>query len=135
MILDPLRPYLAAIRIIGYILIVGFLFTSGCSYGKRVSANKLYKAETDLAVCRDANANNVATIKTLQDANAQYATLGAKQAEKVAQAVKDAKAAEKRAQAQEKAFTRKLNDAYKNNPDWAGDNVPDDVKRVFNRAD
>jgi phospholipase/lecithinase/hemolysin len=135
MILDPLRPYLAAIRIIGYILIVGFLFTSGCSYGKRVSANKLYKAETDLAVCRDANQNNVATIKTLQDANAQYATQGAKQSEKVAQAVKDAKAAEKRAQAQEKAFNKELQRAYKNNPDWSGAIVPDDVKRLLQRTD
>jgi hypothetical protein len=86
-------------------------------------------------VCRDANQSQLVTIRHLQEANEAYATQGAKQAEKVAQAVKDAKAAEKRAQAQEKAFTRKLNDAYKNNPDWAGDNVPDDVKRVFNRAD
>jgi hypothetical protein len=100
-----------------------------------LNRNSLYKAETDLAVCRDANQNNVDTIKTLQDANAMYATQGAKQAEKVAQAVKDAKQAEKRAQAQEKAFTRKLEDAYKNNPDWANTELPSDIKRLLNKPD
>jgi hypothetical protein len=135
MILDPIRPYLAAIRIIGYILIVGFLFTSGCSYGKRVSANNLYKAETDLAVCRDANKAQESAIKGLTEANRAYASESDLQAEKVAQAVKDAKQAEKRAQAQEKALTKGLNDAYKKNPDWANQPLPDDIKRLLNKPD
>ena len=135
MILDPLKPYLATIRIVAYMLLVSFLFVSGCNYGKHKQTVKVAELETALGVCKDANRNNVATIKQLTDANAEYASQGAKQAEDVAQAQKELKTAQKRIQAQEKAFTKGLNDAYKKNPDWSQSAVPDDIKRVLNRAD
>jgi hypothetical protein len=135
MILDPLKPYLAAIRIAGYIAIIGFLIISSCNYGKRGEAVRADKLETALGVCKDANANNVATIKTLTDANAEYASQGAKQADDVAKAQKDLKAAQRAIQAQEKAKEKELQNAYKKNPDWSSQPVPADVVRVFDRAD
>jgi hypothetical protein len=135
MILDPLKPYLAIIRIAGYIAIICFLFVSGCNYGKHKQTVKVAELETALGVCKDANANNVATIKRLSDANAEYASQGAKQAEDVAQAQKELKTAQRRIQAQEKAFNKGLNNAYKKNPDWANQSVPDDIIRVLDRAD
>ena len=135
MIFDPLKPYLATIRIVAYMLLTAFLFVSGCNYGKHKQTVKIAELETALGVCKDANANNVATIKQLTDANAEYASQGAKQAEDVAQAQKELKTAQKRIQAQEKAHTKELENAYKKNPDWSQSAVPDDIKRVLNRAD
>ena len=40
---DPLRPYLFAIRIALYAILIAFLFTSGCSYGKKKSEAKVAK--------------------------------------------------------------------------------------------
>ena len=135
MIPDPLKPYLAAIRIAGYLIIVGFLFVSGCNYGKHKQTVKVAELETALGVCKDANRSQLDTIRNLSDANAEYASQGAKQAEDVAQAQKDLKTAQKRIQAQEKAHKEELENAYKKNPVWSQSAVPDDIKRVFNRAD
>ena len=110
----------------------------GVKFGRpvgKINRNSLYKAETDLAICRDANQNNIATIKTLQDANAEYAAESEKQAKDVAEAQESLERAQKRIQAQEKAFNKELDRAYKKNPSWADGAVPADVKRVFDRAD
>ena len=135
MILDPLRPYLAAIRIVTYMLLTAFIFVSGCNYGKHKQTVKVAELETALSICKDANTASQASIKTLSDANAEYASQGAKQAQDVAKAQKDLQAAQKRIRAQEKALTKGLNDAYKKNPGWANQPVPADIKRVFDRAD
>ena len=135
MIFDPLKPYLAIIRIVTYMLLTAFLFVSGCNYGKHKQAVKVNELETALGVCKDANSNNVATIKHLQGINAEYASQGKKQADDVAQAQKDLKTAQKRIQAQEKAYNKELNNAYKKNPDWAKSALPDDIKRLLNKAD
>ena len=99
MILDSLRPYFAAIRIVAYMLLTAFIFVSGCNYGKHKQTVAVNDLKNSLSICKDANKASQESIKTLQGINAEYASQGAKQAEKVAQAVKDAKAAEKRAQA------------------------------------
>lgn len=135
MIFDPLKPYFAAIRIAGYIIICIFLFSSGCSYGKHKQTVKVAELETALGVCKDANRSQLDTIKRLSDANAEYASQGAKQADDVAQAQKELKTAQRAIQAQEKAFNKELSNVYKKNPDWAESELPDGIKRVFNRAD
>ena len=135
MILDAIRPYLTAIRIAGYIAIIGFLLVSGCNYGKQKQAIKVAELETALGVCRDANNSNADTIKRLEDANALYAAESEKQAKDVAEAQESLERAQKRIQAQEKAFNKELDRAYKKNPSWADGAVPADVKRVFDRAD
>lgn len=135
MILDPLKPYLQIIKIVTYMLLTAFLFVSGCKYGNHKSTVKIAMLESQLAVCKDANNANLDTIKTIKGINAEYASQGIKQAQDVAKAQESLKQAQKRIQAQEKAFTKDLNNAYKKNPDWANDNLPDDVKRVLNRAD
>jgi hypothetical protein len=132
--IDAIRPYLAAIRIAAYAILIGFLFTSGCSYGKKVSANKLYQCETDLGVSKDANKANLETIKRLEDANRLYGSESEKQAEKVAEVLKDAKQAEKRAQAREKALNKELQDAYAKNKQWGDTAVPADYIRLLNRT-
>ena len=135
MIFDPLKPYLAIIRIVAYMLLVSFLFVSGCNYGKHKQTVKVAELETALSICKDANKASQESIKTLQGINAEYASQGAKQAEDVAQAQKELKTAQKRIQAQEKAFNKELSNVYKKNPDWANQPVPADLKRLLNSAD
>ena len=134
MLLDPLNPYLATIRIIGYVVLVAFLFVSGCQYGKHKQTVTIAKLETDLGVCRDANSANLKTIKELKDANALYASESAEQVERVGKVQKDLKTAQKRADALEKALTTKAKKAYEKNPDWADGKLPDDVKRLFEQS-
>lgn len=134
MILDPLKPYLQIIRITGYVVLVAFLFVSGCQYGKHKQTVAIAKLETDLGVCRDANSANLETIKTLQGINAEYALQGAKEAEKVGKVQNDLKTAQKRADALEKALTKGLRDAKQKNPDWADTAIPDDYKRLLNSS-
>ena len=133
MIFDPLRPYLAAIRIVAYMLLTAFIFVSGCNYGKHKQTVKVAELETALSICKDANSASQASIKTLSEANAEYASQGAKQAQDVAKAQKDLKQAQKRIQAQEKAFNKELDRAYKKNPEWSAQKVPADVIKVIQR--
>jgi hypothetical protein len=132
--IDAIRPYLAAIRIAAYAILIGFLFTSGCSYGKKVSANKLYQCETDLGVSKDANKANLETIKRLEEANRLYASESAEQAEKVAQAVKDAKRAQERAEKDLAKVKKDLDNAYAKNREWSNTAIPSDIKRLLDSA-
>ena len=135
MILDPLKPYLAIIRIVAYMLLASFLFVGGCNYGKHKQTVAIAELETALGICKDSNNANMDTIKTLKGINAEYASQGIKHAKDAVKAQESLKRAQKRIQAQEKAFNKELSRAYKKNPDWANDNIPDDVKRLLNRAD
>ena len=132
MIFDPLKPYLAAIRIVAYMLLTAFIFVSGCNYGKHKQTVAVNDLKNSLSICKDANKASQESIKTLQGINAEYASQGAKQAEDVAQAQKELKQAQKRIQAQEKAFNKELERAYKKNPEWSSQPVPADIGSVFN---
>jgi len=117
------------------VVLVAFLFVSGCQYGKHKQTVTIAKLETDLGVCRDANKANLEAIKRLTDANALYASQSAQEAEKVGKVQKDLKTAQKRADALEKALQKDKARAYKKNPEWSGTAVPDDVKRLFQSPD
>ena len=130
--LDPIKPYLTAIRIAGYVILAVFLFSGGCSYGKHKQTVKISELETALGVCNDANQANLAAIKALREANAAYASESAKQADKVGSIQKELKQAEKRAEALEKASKRKAKAIYQKNPDWAGEKVPDGIVELLN---
>ena len=131
---DPLKPYLATIRIAGYVVLASFLFVGGCNYGKHKQTVKIAELETALGICKDANNANLRTIATLKGINAEYAFQGEKQAKDLAKAQESLKHAEKRIQAREKALTKELNDAYKKNPAWSDTELPPDIKRVFDSA-
>ena len=81
--LDPLRPYFAAIRIAGYVILASFIFVSGCNHGKK-----------GLAECKDVAASQKQAIKELSDANALYASQAREKAEVVAKYQKELKRAQ-----------------------------------------
>jgi hypothetical protein len=116
------------------LLLIAFLFVSGCQYGKHKQTVTIAKLETELGVCRDANSANLKTIKELKDANALYASESAEQVEKAGKVQKDLKTAQKRADALEKALQKDKERAYKKNPAWSGTAVPDDVRRLFEQS-
>lgn len=134
-LLDPLRPYLFAIRIALYAILIAFLFTSGCSYGKKKSEAKVAKLTEQLQACESANAANMDAISALTAANNAYAHQSAEQAQEVAKAQKSVKQAQERAEKQIKAIEKGIANARKQNPDWSSQPVPDDYKRLLNRAD
>ena len=135
MILDPLKPYLAIIRIVAYMLLASFLFVGGCNYGKHKQTVAIAELKSQLGVLKDSNNANMDTIKTLKGINAEYASQGIRHAKDAVKAQESLKRAQKRIQAQEKAFTKELNNAYKKNPDWSSQPVPADIKRLFERTD
>lgn len=130
-LLDPLRPYLVAIRIALYAILIAFLFVSGCNYGKGRSAKKVADLTAQVQACESANAANMDAISALTAANEAYARQSAKQAEAVAKAVKDAKRAQERAEKDLAKAKKELANAYKDNPIWASEPVPDSVKRLL----
>ena len=134
-LLDPLRPYLVAIRLALYAILIAFLFVSGCNYGKGRSAKKVDDLTAQVQACESANRANMDAISALTSANEAYARQSAKQAEAVAKAVKDAKRAQERAEKDLAKAKKELANAYKDNPVWASEPVPDSVKRLLNRPD
>lgn len=134
-LLDPLRPYLVAIRLALYAILIAFLFVSGCNYGKGRSAKKVDDLTAQVQACESANAANMDAIAALTAANEAYARQSAERAEAVAQAVKDAKRAQERAEKDLAKAKKELANAYKDHPVWASEPVPDSVKRLLNRAD
>jgi Tfp pilus assembly protein PilP len=130
-LLDPLRPYFFAIRIALYAILIAFLFVSGCNYGKGRSAKKVDDLTAQIQACESANAANMDAISALTAANEAYARQSAERAEAVAKAVKDAKRAQERAEKDLAKAKKELANAYKDNPVWASEPVPDSVKRLL----
>jgi hypothetical protein len=130
-LLDPLRPYLVAIRLALYALVLAFIFVGGCNYGKGRSAKKVDDLTAQVQACESANAANMDAISALTAANEAYARQSAKQAEAVAKAVKDAKRAQERAEKDLAKAKKELANAYKDHPVWASEPVPDSVKRLL----
>lgn len=134
-LLDPLRPYLFAIRIALYAILIAFLFTSGCSYGKKKSEAKVAKLTEQLQACESANAANMDAISALTAANNAYARQSAEQAQEVAKAQEQAKRAQERAEKEIRAIEKELKDARKDNQEWADTRLPSDYKRLFKQSD
>jgi len=134
-LLDPLRPYLFAIRIALYAILIAFLFTSGCSYGKKKSEAKVAKLTEQLQACESANAASMDAISALTAANNAYARQSAEQAQDVAKAQEQVKRAQARAEKEIKAIEKELKDARKDNPEWSAVSVPDDYRRLFKQPD
>ena len=132
---DPLRPYLVAIRIALYAILIAFLFTSGCSYGKKRSEAKVAKLTEQLQACESANRANMDAISALTAANNAYAHQSAEQAQEVAKAQEQAKRAQARAEKEIKAIEKELKDARKDNQDWSAVPVPSDYRRLFKQPD
>lgn len=132
-LLDPIRPYLALVRVCLYAVLLAFLFVSGCNHGKKRSKAKIDDLKAQVEVCQSANRTNLDTIKELTAANEAYARQSAEQAKKLTKAQKDLKAAEKRAQAELATIEKELANARKDNADWAGTRVPDDYIRMLKR--
>lgn len=129
---DPLRPYLALIRVALYATVLCFLFVSGCNYGKGRSQAKVDKLSAELQVCYQANESQLRTIGNLSSANEAYARQSEEQADKVAKAQKALESAQKRAEAEITAMEKELANARKQNPDWAATRVPDSYRRMLN---
>jgi preprotein translocase subunit SecF len=134
-LLDPLRPYLVAIRIALYAILIAFIFVGGCNYGKGRSAKKVADLTAQVQACESANAANMDAISALTAANEAYARQSAKQAEVVAKAVKDAKRAQERAEKDLAKAKKDLAYAYAKNREWSDSRVPDDVRRLLDNAD
>lgn len=134
-LLDPLRPYLAIIRIALYAVFIAVLFIGGCNHGKKKSEAKVAKLTEQVQACESANAANMDAISALTAANEAYARQSAEQAKEVAKAQKAVKTAQERAEKQIKAIEKDLANARKNNQDWSAVRVPDDYRRLLNRAD
>ena len=134
-LLDPLRPYLFAIRIALYAILIAFLFTSGCSYGKKRSEARVAKLTEQVQACESANRANMDAISALTAANEAYASHSAEQAEQVAQAQKAVKTAQARAEKEIKAIEKDLANARKDNQDWSAVPVPDDYRRLLKQPD
>lgn len=130
-LIAPLRPYLVAIRIALYAILIAFLFVSGCNYGKGRSAKKVADLTAQVQACESANRANMDAISALTAANEAYAHQSAKQAEAVAKAVKDAKRAQERAEKDLAKAKKDLANAYAKNREWADSAVPADIKRVL----
>lgn len=130
-LLDPLRPYLVAIRLALYAILIAFLFVSGCNYGKGRSAKKVADLTAQVQACESANAANMDAIAALTAANEAYARQSAERAEAVAQAVKDAKRAQERAEKDLAKAKKDLAYAYAKNREWSDSRVPDDVRRLL----
>lgn len=129
---DPIRPYLALIRVALYALAMCFLFVSGCNYGKGRNQAKVDKLTTELQACYQANESQLRTIGDLSSANEAYARQSKEQADKVAKAQKAIESAQKRAEAEITAMEKELANARKKNPDWASQSVPTDYRRMLN---
>jgi hypothetical protein len=134
-LLDPLRPYLVAIRLALYALLLAFIFVGGCNYGKGRSAKKVADLTAQVQACESANAANMDAISALTAANEAYARQSAKQAEAVAKAVKDAKRAQERAEKDLAKAKKELTRAYAKNQEWADSAVPTDVRRLLDSTD
>jgi predicted nucleic acid-binding Zn-ribbon protein len=133
-LIAPLRPYLVAIRIALYAILIAFLFVSGCNYGKGRSAKKVADLTAQVQACESANRANMDAISALTSANEAYARQSAKQAEAVAKAVKDAKRAQERAEKDLAKAKKELTRAYSKNQEWADSAVPSDIKRLLDPA-
>lgn len=131
---DPIRPYLALIRVALYALVLCFLFVSGCNYGKGRNQAKVDKLTTELQVCYQANDANLRTIGDLSSANEAYARQSKEQADKVAKAQKALESAQKRAEAEITAMEKELANARKQSPDWAATRVPDSYRRMLKQS-
>ena len=134
-LLDPLRPYLVAIRIALYAILIAFLFVSGCNYGKGRSAKKVDDLTAQIQACESANRANMDAISALTAANEAYARQSAERAEAVAKAVKDAKRAQERAEKDLAKAKKELDYAYAKNREWSDSRVPDDVRRLLDSTD
>lgn len=134
-LIAPLRPYLVAIRLALYAILIAFLFVSGCNYGKGRSAKKVDDLTAQVQACESANAANMDAISALTAANEAYARQSAERAKAVDVAVKDAKRAQARAESEIKAIEKGIANASKKNPDWSSQPVPDDYKRMLKQSD
>lgn len=133
--IEPLRPYFLIIRLAAYAVLLASLFIGGCNHGKKRSEAKVAKLTEQLQACESANAANMDAISALTAANNAYAHQSAEQAQEVAKAQKSVKQAQERAEKQIKAIEKGIANARKQNPDWSSQPVPDDYKRLLNRAD
>jgi seryl-tRNA synthetase len=130
-LIAPLRPYLVAIRLALYALLLAFIFVGGCNHGKGKSAKKVADLTAQVQACESANRANMDAISALTAANERYAKDSQRQAEAVAKAVKDAKRAQERAEKDLAKAKKELTNAYKDHPVWASEPVPDSVKRLL----
>lgn len=131
-LLDPIRPYLALVRVGLYALLAAFLFVSGCNYGKGRSAAKVEALEAKLATCQDDSREQAnALIQIAADSEA-YRRQSEQQAKDLAKAQAELKAAQKRAEAETAELERKLDNAKAKNRQWADSGVPADYLRLLN---
>lgn len=131
--LDPFRPYLQLIKILGYLVIVGFLFVSGCNHGKNKQAQALAEAEQATKVCLDANQANLKTIEKLKQANKDFAEQALADKKKADKLVKEWQIALERSETSHKRTKQELTNAYKKNKEWADGAVPADVVRLLDK--
>lgn len=131
-LLDPLKPYLWAIRIALYALLAGFLFVSGCNYGKGRSAAKVEALEGKLATCQADSREQAKALSQIAAESEAYRRQSAQQAKDLAKAQAELKAAQKRAEAETAELERMLKDAYAKNRQWADGRVPSDYLRLLN---
>ena len=131
-LLDPLKPYLWAIKIGLYALLAAFLFVGGCNYGKGRSAAKVDALSAKLDACQADNAEMQKALAEVARQSEAYRRQSEQQAKDIAKAQADLKAAEKRAQAETAELERMLKDAYAKNRAWADKPVPADYIRLLN---
>jgi len=131
--LDPFKPYLQLIRIVTYMLLIGFLFVSGCNHGKQKSKVALHDAQQATKVCLDANLSNLETIEKLKQANNDFAEQALADKKKADKLVKEWQIALERAEASHKRTKHELTNAYKKNKEWSDGAVPADVLKVIQK--
>ena len=131
--LDPFRPYLQLIKIVGIIAILTTLFISGCNHGKQKSKVALHDAQQATKVCLDANQANLKTIETLEQANKDFAEQALADKKKADKLVKEWQIALERSETSHKRTKQELGREYAKNKEWADMRVPDGVKRLLNK--
>ena len=132
--LDPFRPYLQLIKIVGIIAILTTLFISGCNHGKNKQAQALAEAEQATKVCLDANQANLKAIEKLEQANKDFAEQALADKKKADKLVKEWQIALERSETSHKRTKQELTNAYKKNKEWSDGAVPDDIVRLLKPA-
>ena len=132
--LDPFRPYLQLIKIVGIIAILTTLFISGCNHGKNKQAQALAEAEQATKVCLDANKSNLKAIEKLEQANKDFAEQALADKKKADKLVKEWQIALERSESSHKRTKQELGREYAKNKEWADMRVPDDIARLLKPA-
>lgn len=98
-ILDPLRPYAALLRVVGWLLLASVLLFGGCSWGRSIEKNKVAEtiAAKNAALVRASNALQQAadTMKAIDKATDEAEAKAEEEARKADAAVDRAAKAER----------------------------------------